>query len=87
MIVQILLPCYAGTLLIIANENLPVDLFHSNWAGESKEFKMAMRIFMENAKKTVKISAFGIFDLSLENFVRIMNSTYTLYAVLKHFKD
>lgn len=84
---QILVPCYAGTLLTLANEKLPVSLFHSNWAGESKEFKMAMLIFMENAKKAVKISAFGIFDLSLENFVRIINWAYSLYAILVNFRD
>lgn len=85
MIFEILWPCLSGTLLTLASDSLSSSLFHSDWSGESKEFKTAMIIFMENAKKSKKISAFGIFELSLENFLKIVNSAYSLYAVVKNF--
>lgn len=84
MTLQILMPCYFGNEMILASDKLSMSLFHSNWAFESKEFKTAMIIFMENAKQPMRITALGIFELSLENFQRILNSAYSLFAVLKN---
>jgi 7tm Odorant receptor len=80
---QILLVCYFANNLTLASEQLSQSLFHSNWIKESKKFKAAMKLFMENSKKPLKISAFGMFHINLENFLRIINSAYSLYAVLK----
>lgn len=46
-------------------------------------FKTSMKVFMEEGKNPVKISAYKVFDLSLENFTKIINFAYSLYAVLK----
>jgi 7tm Odorant receptor len=80
---QILLPCYFASILSIASEKLSMSLFHSNWMQESREFKMAMKIFMENVKKPLRITAFGVFHVSLTAFIAILNSAFSLYAVLK----
>lgn len=86
MIVQILVPCYFGNELIVASEKLSVSLFHSNWIDASSEHKHAMRIFMANAGNPMKLSAFGIFELKMENFMLIINSAYSAFAVLKNVK-
>jgi 7tm Odorant receptor len=80
---QILLPCYFANNLTLASEQLSMSLFHSNWTNESKKFKTAMKLLVENSKKPLRISAFGVFNMNLENFLRITNSAYSLYAVLK----
>lgn len=72
---------------MLASGKLSTSLFHSNWTNESKEFKIAMWIFMENGKRSMKISAFGVFELTLENFLKIINSTCSLYAVMKSVND
>lgn len=38
---------------------------------------------MENFKGAVKISAFGVVHVDLQTFGRIINSAFSLYAVLK----
>jgi 7tm Odorant receptor len=81
---QILLPCYFANNLTLASEKLCLTLFHSAWTKESKKFKTAMKLFMENSKKPLRIAAFEIFHVNLENFLRIMNSAYSLYVVLKN---
>jgi diketogulonate reductase-like aldo/keto reductase len=81
--IRVLLTCYFANNLTLASEKLSMTLFHSNWTKESKKFKTAMKLFMENSKKPMKISAFGVFNINLENFLRIINSAYSLYAVLK----
>jgi 7tm Odorant receptor len=69
-----------------ASEKLSASLFHSEWMQQSKEFKVAMKIFMENSKKPIVVTAFGTFKLTLENFLKILNSAYSYFSVLKNFK-
>lgn len=78
-----LLPCYISSELTVASEKLSMSLFHTEWTKESREFKKSMKIFMENAKKPMKIFVLKIFELNLENFVKIINSAYSLFAVLR----
>lgn len=81
MTIIIHLPCYYETELTITSENLSASLFHSNWMQKSKQFKMAMKIFMENAKQPIVISTVATFNQSLENFLRIMNSAYSVVKI------
>ncbi|CAO1358439.1 unnamed protein product [Diamesa serratosioi] len=81
---EIYLPCYYGNNLRIASEKLSTKLFHTNWIFESKDFKIAMKLFMENVKKPMKISALNIFDLDLDNFLKICNFAYSLYALFQN---
>ncbi|CAO1358417.1 unnamed protein product [Diamesa serratosioi] len=83
-ILLIFIPCYIGNDLRLSSEKLSNKIFHSDWISESKNFKIAMKLFMENVKRPIIISAFNIFDLNLENFIRIFNFAYSLYALLKH---
>lgn len=83
MTLQIFLPCVFGQMLLDASNKLNTSLFKSGWISRDKKFKSAMTIAMENFKKTLKISAFGIFDVDLATFSRIGNSAFSLYAFLK----
>jgi hypothetical protein len=59
------------------------NLFHSDWFREDRSHQKNALIFMEMAKKPVKVSAAGLFEVNLEVFVRICNAAYSLFAVLK----
>lgn len=83
MILPVFIPCYFGSELTAVSEKLSLSLFHSNWVEESREFKTAMKIFMENTKNPIQIYSFGTFKLCLENFLTIINSAYSYYTVLK----
>lgn len=80
---QILLPCYYCERIKNISMKLSTSLFHSDWMHQDEEFRKNMKVFMENAKKPLKISALGIFEVDLEIFMRIANSAYSLYAVFK----
>lgn len=82
MVFEIFMPCYFGNELIDVSKKLNTKMYQSNWTIQSKKFKTAMKIFMENAKNPLKVSVFGVFDLNLETFLRIINSAYSLYVVL-----
>jgi odorant receptor len=83
MIQEIFLPCYFGNEISLASSKLSTDLFGSEWIESDKEIKSTMKIFMENAKKEVKISAFNVFHVNLATFTTIGNSAYSFYSVLK----
>lgn len=64
-----------------------MSLYKSNWVNATKDFKTAVKIFMLNVSTPLKIAAFGIFDLSLESFQRVMNATYSLFAVFNEVNN
>lgn len=84
MTFQIFLPCYFGNEILISSQQLSMNLFHSDWTSKSHKFKIAMKLFMENAKKPIKITAFGVFEVNLATFTSICNSAFSLYAVFKN---
>jgi odorant receptor len=87
MTLQIFLPCYYGNELSIASSKLSTALFHSQWIDEDKSVKKVCKIFMENTKKEIKISAFNVFDINLATFTRIGNLSFSMLAVLKKINE
>lgn len=85
MIMQIFLPCIFGQLLSNAYEELNSSIYRANWVPREKRFRSSLTIMMENFKETVKISAYGLFNVDLETFTKVGNSAFSLYAVLKSF--
>lgn len=83
MALEIFLPCYFGTVLSVTSSELSTAFFHSNWINESESFKKLSKMFFENAKSDMKITALGVFDVNLTTFNSILNSAYSLFAVLK----
>lgn len=77
MMLQIFLPCYFG-LVCDAFDGLKLSLYKSEWVSKDEKFKQLMKLVTENAKRTVKISAFGVFDVDLRTFMRIGN-TFTRF--------
>ncbi|CRK88695.1 CLUMA_CG002371, isoform A [Clunio marinus] len=87
MILEIFLPCYYGNEILLASQKLSTSLFHSDWIQEDKKFKTAMKMILENTKNPIKIAAAqGVFPVNLVTFLRIMNSAFSVYAVLQSIK-
>jgi 7tm Odorant receptor len=79
--------CYFGNELTVTSNKLSQSLFHSEWINEGKEFKTAMKIFIENNKKPLVIKAgLRVFKVDYPTFLWIVKSAYTMYTVLKSFK-
>jgi odorant receptor len=87
MTLEIFLPCYFGNELSVASTKLSTALFHSNWMNCKKDLRQSVKICMENTKKQLKISAFGVFEVNLASFSRICNSAYSLLAILKRVNN
>lgn len=83
MLFQAFLPCYYGTEITIMSEQLSSSFYQSEWLEEDRLYKSSAKIFMEFVKKPIKISSFGVFEISLGNFMRVCNSAYSLFAIFK----
>jgi odorant receptor len=83
MTLEIFLPCFFGNELSFATSKLSTALFHSAWMNQDKSFRTNVKFLMERFKNEMKISAFGVFEANLVTFVRIVNSAYSLLAILK----
>lgn len=83
MVVEIFIPCYYGSEILAVSVEVSASLFDSDWIDEGKNFKTAMKIFMEKTKRLNKISIFGVYDVDLETFTIICKSAFSLYAVFK----
>lgn len=83
IVLQIFIPCYFGEEMTSASERLSTSLFKSEWINESEDFKMLMKIFLENSKRPIRLSAFGVFNVTLDNFLKIINLAYSLFAVMR----
>jgi len=83
MVLQMFLPCYYGEIIMQQSRELLSSAFQSSWPDESITFRKAMTIFMESAKRPIRIIGVGIFEVSLSNFVAVCKSAYSLYAVFK----
>jgi hypothetical protein len=80
---EFFLPCFFATQINVMSEKLATALFHSNWYSADRNFKVLVTIFMEFAKKPIKIKAMGIFEVNMENFVAVCRSAYSLFAILQ----
>lgn len=60
-----------------------MSLFHANWMASDKHYRTAVKIFLENAKRSTLVTAVGLVDVNLETFKTIGNFAYSLYALFK----
>lgn len=85
--IQILLPSYYGNQITLESEDLSNSLFNLLQNSQTTKFKSSMIIFMENLKKSIKVQSAVIFTIDLENFLKIINAGYSLFAILKNLRE
>ncbi|RZC32916.1 7tm 6 domain containing protein, partial [Asbolus verrucosus] len=67
---EIFMYCWFGNEIEIKSRKLSYAAFESNWTDFSPEVKQDLIIFIIRVQRSLRISAFGLFNLSLENFVK-----------------
>lgn len=75
--------CYFCNEISVASSELSPAIYNSVWIGKPRKYNKLMIFFMTNTCKTMKLSAFGMFDVDLGIFVSILNSAYKLFTLLK----
>lgn len=85
-IYEIFLPCFFGSQLNGASSNLTDEVYCSNWLNLDFKTKKILVTFMENLKNPMEITYHGLFDANLESFQEIVDSAYSLCAILQQLR-
>nr|WCC57426.1 odorant receptor 29 [Papilio glaucus] len=83
----IFVPSWLGTQLIYESQELVFAAYSSDWINSCKEFKRSMIIFMERTKTPLVVVGMKMFLLSLDTFVTIMKSAYSLFTLIRRFRN
>lgn len=87
MPLQIFFCCFYGSAFALECNQLTTSIYSCNWIYQSKSFQKDIIIFAENSLRTYKFYALGFVSISIETFVSVMKSTYSLFAVLSRMKS
>ncbi|RZB39582.1 7tm 6 domain containing protein [Asbolus verrucosus] len=83
IIVEVFMYCWFGNDIQFKSSKLPYAVFESNWTGLSESVKKNLIIFVLRLQRSLQISAFGLFYLNLETFVRILRTSWSYFALLR----
>ncbi|XP_053959638.1 odorant receptor 94a-like [Anastrepha ludens] len=82
MILQIFVPCYCGNEIILSTGALNNAIYNAEWVQCSPKVCKYLIIYMEMLQQPVKVRAGKFFEIGLPLFVKTMNNTYSLLALL-----
>lgn len=77
--VEIFLPCYFGTELMLKNKNLTTAVYSSNWTEFPVYIQKMMVVFMEFSKKPTIMLSGKLFSLSLNSFLVVISLRLFMY--------
>ncbi|PNF24115.1 hypothetical protein B7P43_G03246 [Cryptotermes secundus] len=77
---------FGGELLEESSQILNAA-YHCEWHTANSKFRKDLHILMERAKRPVKLTAGGFSALTLENFTKVVQSSYQYFTMLKAVND
>ncbi|RZC40536.1 7tm 6 domain containing protein [Asbolus verrucosus] len=85
--VQVFMYCWFGNEIELKSSKLPYAIFESDWTSLPPKIKKELIIFFIRVQQPLKMSAFGLFYLSLETFVKILRTSWSYFALLRQINS
>ncbi|RZC39078.1 7tm 6 domain containing protein [Asbolus verrucosus] len=85
--VQVFMYCWFGNEIEVKSSKLPYAIFESDWTSLPPKIKKELLIFLIRVQQPLKMSAFGLFYLSLETFVKILRTSWSYFALLRQINS
>ncbi|KAJ3663565.1 hypothetical protein Zmor_007816 [Zophobas morio] len=79
---QIFMCCWFGNEVEVKSNNIAYAVYECDWINFSETTKKDLIFFVMKAQRPVKLSALNLVYLSLETFMRIMKSSWSIFALL-----
>ncbi|XP_063925879.1 odorant receptor 13a-like [Zophobas morio] len=79
---EILIYCWFGNEVQMKNTNVPIKMYECNWVEASRKNAKELLFFMMVAQRPLTVSALNLFELSLENFLKILKSAWSYFALV-----
>jgi hypothetical protein len=83
---RLLLFCDYGSDIKTNSQNFLRDVYLTDWAYADKETKKNLIILQENFKKPVSLKVAGFVEINMELFLQVINTSYSVIAVLQQIK-
>ncbi|XP_076281933.1 odorant receptor Or1 [Lasioglossum baleicum] len=83
MIYQIFIFCWHGNELYLHSLDISLAAYTNKWWQKTESFKQAIQIIITRAQRPLILSVGSIMELSLQNFVRILRMSYSIFTVLQ----
>ncbi|XP_015437631.1 PREDICTED: odorant receptor Or1-like [Dufourea novaeangliae] len=87
MTYQIFIFCWHGNELYLHSLDVVLASYSNDWWQRTKNFKRAIQIIMTRSQRPLILTAGNIMELSLQNFVRILRMSYSIFTVLQTSTD
>nr|QJX74288.1 odorant receptor 8 [Ceracris kiangsu] len=89
MLAQLFVYCWFGDDFITESLKVSTAAYDSvtSLEGCSSSSKRSLLLVMQRAQRPLRITAAGLFPLSREAFVAVVNMSYSFFAILRNFKD
>lgn len=71
VLAQILVNCYFGSRLSYKSDEITHAIYTSPWMDRNEKCKRVVRILVERSRRPMTIYAGGVFELSLQTFLRV----------------
>ncbi|RZC33727.1 7tm 6 domain containing protein [Asbolus verrucosus] len=82
IIMEIFMYCWFGNEVKLKSKKIPYAIFESDWNEASLAVKKKMVFFTMRCQTPIKLSAVNLFYLSIKNFIAILRTTWSYFAVL-----
>ncbi|XP_068907642.1 odorant receptor Or1-like [Tenebrio molitor] len=79
---EIFLYCWFGNEVQIKSAQIPYAVFESDWTNAPLSDQKNVLIFVMNTQKPIKMSAFNLFYLTLDTYIKILRVSWSYFAVL-----
>lgn len=84
MIAQILLNCYCGSRLSDESNGITHAIYESQWMERNEKCKLAYRILVVRSMRPMTIFAGGLYELSLQTFVKVVSLSSAINIICIH---
>ncbi|KAJ3658562.1 hypothetical protein Zmor_010295 [Zophobas morio] len=84
--VQLLFYCHYGTLLYEENNTLINAVYMGPWYRYDVKIRKILLTIMERSKRPMTFTAGAVVDVTLETFVSVLKTSYSLVAVLNNYE-
>ncbi|KAG6795972.1 odorant receptor 49b-like [Apis mellifera caucasica] len=85
MIYQIFIYCWHGNELYLHSMKICLSAYKNNWWNNNKNFNYALLIIMIRTQIPLIIIVGKVMELSLQNFLLILRTSYSIFTLLKTF--
>ncbi|XP_037040295.1 putative odorant receptor 71a [Bradysia coprophila] len=86
-IAELFMITYFGNEIMLSSSRLTYSLFESEWVDQPHSTQKCLIVFGEYLKRSQEMLIGKLYPLTLETFTRILKSSYSLFNILKKFKD